>query len=202
MALRARVLSSGLRVWLCRRRVRRLCCAVFLNSLFGWLGRWASLRKRNVVVDLVVVGQVAFGDGVGAARFVLVDQVMHMAPHDVLGLLVHVQLVRVRPKDGRAESRTSAGRAADAHACEQLKSRNDSHCKAPAADGLATQPGPEKASERGIQERDDATDAGQALNTSETSTQEPRARSRPFCSLCTALCCRTGGTSGAGGSTL
>merc|ERR550514_2529132 len=106
--------------------------------------------------------------------FVLVDQLVHVVAHDVLGVLLHVQFVSRLP--------------------------NDSHRKAPPADGLATQPGPEKASERGIQERDDATDAGQALNTSETSTQEPRARSRPFCSLCTAPCCRTGGTSGAGGA--
>merc|ERR1719352_1582603 len=167
---RRRRSRRGIRCWRrCWRRFwrwRRFRGAVsrLVLALFGWA---RSLRKRNVLVDHVVHWQVALGDGVGAAGLVLVGQLVHVTAQDVLGVLVDVGLVRGLAEDGRAAGRA----AADAHAREELEGRDDGHREAPTADGLATEPRPEEASEGGIQERDDAADAGQALN-----AREDRAR--------------------------
>merc|ERR1719163_1767941 len=111
----------------------------------------SSPRKRDVVVDVLVQRQVALGDGVGAAGLVLVNQLVHVAAENVLAVLVDVHLVPSLAEDGRAAGRA----AADAHAREQLKGR---------ADGLATQPRAEEARESGVDERDDAANAGQAFD--------------------------------------
>merc|ERR1719446_951906 len=102
------------------------------------LFRWArSLCKRHVLVDRVMHRQVALGDGVGAVRLVLVDQLMHVRTKDVLGVLIDILFIPLLAQDGRSTCRAAASRAADANAREQLKARYDGHRKAPAADGLA-----------------------------------------------------------------
>merc|ERR1719271_766525 len=50
------------------RRLRRSVRCGLVLALLGWA---RSLRKRDVVVDVIVQRQVALGDGVGAARLVL-----------------------------------------------------------------------------------------------------------------------------------
>merc|ERR1719379_507869 len=110
-----------------------------------------------------IMGGAALGDGVGAVGLVLVDQLVHVGSENVLGVLVHVFVVR-----GVAEDCCSAACAtANAHARQQLKGRDDRHREAPAADSLAAKPRPEETSEGGVDERDDAADAGQALNARE-----------------------------------
>merc|ERR1719453_216425 len=145
----------GLRLRLRRRRWgtlgRRLRRSVRCGLVLALLGWARSLRKRDVVVDVIVQRQVALGDGVRAARLVLVDQFVHVAAEDVLRVLVHILVVRGIAKDGGP----AAGAAADAHACEQLQGRDDGHREAPAANGLATQPRPEEAGEGAVHERDD-----------------------------------------------
>merc|ERR1719337_825889 len=155
LGLRGWCRGCGLRLWRRRwsSRGRRLCRSV--RWLVLALLRWArSLRKRDVVVDVIVQRQVALGDGVGAARLVLVDKFVHVAAEDVLAVLVHVHFVASLAEDSRAAGRA----AADAHAREKLKGRDDRHRKAPAADGLAAQPRAEEAREGGVNERDDAAD--------------------------------------------
>merc|ERR1719395_505994 len=137
------------RRWGCRglRRRRwstvRLRRSVRCGLVLALLGCGPSLRKRDVVVDVIVQRQVALGDGVGAARLVLVDKFVHVAAENVLRVLVHILVVRGIAKDGGP----AAGAAADAHACEQLQSRDDGHREAPAAHGLTAQPRPEEAGE-------------------------------------------------------
>merc|ERR1719379_3126159 len=58
----------------------------------------------------------------------------------------------------------------------QLQSRDDGHREAPAAHGLTAQPRPEEAGERAVHERDDAADAGHALD-----AREQRAADSCFC---------------------
>merc|ERR1719359_1590211 len=159
----------SLRRWLRlsqRRRLRR--CALSL------LGFASGPRKRDVVVDVLVQRNVALGDGVGAAGLVLVDKFVHVAAEDMLGVLVHVHFVPSLAENSRA----AGGAAADAHAREQLKGRDNRHRKAPAADGLAAQPRAEEARESGVDERDDAADAGQALDACEASAGDTPCRPR------------------------
>merc|ERR1719453_1785669 len=114
-------------------------------------------------------GQVALRDGVGAAGLVLVDQLMHVRSHQVLGVLVDVLLVHLLTEDG-----CPAGRAtADANAQEELEDRDDSQREAPAADGLAAQPRSEEASHEAIDERADAEDTGQAFEARNTPGSKP-----------------------------
>merc|ERR1719453_1796617 len=122
--------------------------------------------------------QVALSDGVGTVRLVLVDQLMHVRTKDVLGVLVHILFVSLLSQDGRSTSRAAASRAANANARVQLKARDDGHRKAPAADGLAAQPCPEKTSETCVHERDDTENAGQALDAREASSRNSSCRSR------------------------
>merc|ERR1719460_2712745 len=160
-------IRPSLRRWLRllqRRRLRRL----------SLLGLASSPRKRDVLVDVLVQRNVALGDGVGAAGLVLVDELVHVAAEDVLGVLVHVHLVASLAEDSRA----AGCAAADAHARKKLKGRDDRHREAPAADGLAAQPRAEEARESGVDERDDAADAGQALDAREAGTRDTRLRTR------------------------
>merc|ERR1719199_1013633 len=150
----------GLRRGLQRRRLRR-----FVPKVLARLGWARSPRNGQVLVDVVVQRKVALGDWVGAVGLVLVHEFVHVAAEDMLGVLVDVLLVNRLPDDGR----TARGAAADAHAREQLKGRDNRHRKAPAADGLAAQPRAEEARESGVDERDDAADAGQALDAREAS---------------------------------
>merc|ERR1719160_1049905 len=78
----------------------RLRRSVRCGLVLALLGCGPSLRKRDVVVDVVVQRQVSLGDGVGAARLVLVDQFVHVAAEDVLRVLVHILVVRGIAKDG------------------------------------------------------------------------------------------------------
>merc|ERR1719426_193526 len=114
-------------------------------------------------------GQVALRDGVGAARLVLVDQLVHVRAHQVLGVLIDVFFVHLLTKDGR-----SAGRAtADANAQADLESRDDGQREAPTADGLAAQPRTEQAGHEAIDERADAEDTGQAFEARNTPGSKP-----------------------------
>merc|ERR1719421_2333041 len=120
-----------------------------------------SMRTKDMLGVLVhilfipLLSQVALGDGVGAVRLVLVDQLMHVRTKDMLGVLVHILFIPLLSQDGRSTCRAAASRTADANAREQLKARYDGHRKAPAADGLPAQPRPEKTSETCVHERDD-----------------------------------------------
>merc|ERR1719321_2094087 len=166
--LDSRLRGRRRRCWRWRRRRwgRRFRGAVS-RLVLALLGRARNLRERHVLVEHVVHGQVALGDGVSAAGLVLVGQLVHVTAQDVLGVLVDVGLVGSLAEDGRAAGRA----AADAHAREELEGRDDGHREAPAADSLAAEPCPKEASEGGIQERNDAADAGQALD-----AREDRAR--------------------------
>merc|ERR1719446_1152251 len=110
-----------------RRRLVALLAQVL--ALFGWA---RNLRNGQVLVDVVVQRQVALGDGVGAIGLVLVDELVHVGSENVLGVLVHVLVVG----DVAEDCCPTAGEAADAHARDQLKGRNDGHREAPAADCL------------------------------------------------------------------
>merc|ERR1719326_736429 len=107
-------------------------------------------------------------------RLVLVDQLVHVRSKHVLAVLVDVLLVNRCPEDGRA----AGGAAADAHACEQLQARDDGHREAPAADGLAAQPSPEKTRKGGVDQRDDTADAGQALDARKAGARNSPCRTR------------------------
>merc|ERR1719198_2689101 len=135
-------------------------------------------------------GQVALRDRVGAAGLVLVDQLMHVRSHQVLGVLVDVLLVHLLTKDGRPAGRATA----DANAQEKLEDRDDGQCEAPTADGLTAQPRPEEASHEAIDERADAADTGHAFDARNTPGSNPARLLRP--SL-VALCCLGAGCSGA-----
>merc|ERR1719198_2465112 len=162
-----------------RRRLVALLAEVL--ALLGWA---RNLRDGQVLVDVVVQRQVALGDGVGAVGLVLVDKLMRVRSENVLGVLVHVLVVR-----GVAEDCCSAARAAaDAHAREQLKGGDDRHREAPAADRLAAKPCPEETSEGGVDERDDAADAGQALHAREARASDTPCSSRCHRILIIALC--------------
>merc|ERR1719235_2619840 len=112
---------------------------------------------------------------------------MQVRSKNVLGIFIHIFLVTFLAEDGRAEGRAAASRAADANAREQLKGRDDGHREAPTADGLATHPRAEKASQSGIHERDDAADAGQAFDACETRTSNAPCRPSCLCTCCIAL---------------
>merc|ERR1719238_2346106 len=88
---------------------------------------------------------------------------MHVRSEDVLGMLIDILVVHLGPEDGR----TATGAAADAHARDQLKGRDDGHRKAPAAHCLATEPRPEETCEGCVHQCDDAADAGEALDARE-----------------------------------
>merc|ERR1719326_432311 len=92
----------------------------------------------------------------------------------MLRVLVDPQVVRLRPENGR----TASGAAANAHARKQLKSRDDGHHHAPAADGLAAQPRPEETRESRVHEGDDAADASQTLDAREASASDSTRRPR------------------------
>jgi len=174
--------------------------ALLRRKVLSRLGWASSPRNRHVLVERIMHRQVALGDGVGAIRFVLVDEIVHVRSKDVLRVLVDPLVVNLCPD----EARTAGGAAADANACEQLKGRDDCHCEAPTADGLATQPCPEEARESGVQERDDAADTGQALDARETSASDSPCRPRSFGTPLFALgrlCSCSSTTSGTGPST-
>merc|ERR1719160_1584078 len=108
------------------RWCRRVCGAVIsllltVRQILPRFWRARNLCNRQVVVDVLVQGQVALGDGVRAAGLVLVDQLMHVAAEDMLGVFVHVRFVPSLAEDRRTTGRT----AADAHAREQLKGIDD-----------------------------------------------------------------------------
>merc|ERR1719409_1659313 len=114
-------------------------------------------------------GQVALRDGVGAAGLVLVDQLVHVRAQQVLGVRVDVFFVHLLTEDCR-----TAGRAtADANAQDQLEGRDDGQREAPTADGLATQPRAEEASDEAIDKCADAEDAGQAFDACNTAGSNP-----------------------------
>merc|ERR1719262_970124 len=135
-------------------------------------------------------GQVALRDGVGAAGLVLVDQLMHVRSHQVLGVLVDVLLVHLLTEDGRPACRATA----DANAQEQLEDRDDGQRETPTADGLAAQPRPEEASHEAIDERADAADAGHALDARNTPSSNPTRLFRPRVVALCCLCSSCGGT--------
>ena len=58
---------------------------------------------------------------------------MQAVTEDVLRVLANPLVVNVNSDTAQ----TASGTASDAHACEQRTSREDGHCKAPTADGLA-----------------------------------------------------------------
>merc|ERR1719217_1654174 len=138
-------------------------------------------------MECIMHGQVALRDGVGAAGLVLVDQLMHVRAHQVLGVLVDVLLVHLLTKDGRPAGRATA----DANAQEKLESRDDGQRKTPTADGLAAQPRPEEASHEAIDERADAADTGQAFDARNTpGSNSPRLfRLRIVALCCLGTCC-------------
>merc|ERR1719506_1178849 len=113
--------------------------------------------------------QVALRDGVGAAGLVLVDQLMHVRSHQVLGVLVDVLLVHLLTEDGRPAGRATA----DANAQAKLEDRDDCKREAPTADGLAAEPRPEEASHEAVDERADTADAGHALDARDAPGGDP-----------------------------
>merc|ERR1719478_1284282 len=113
--------------------------------------------------------QVALRDGVGAAGLVLVDQLMHVRSHQVLGVLVDVFFVHLLTEDGRPAGRATA----DANAQAKLEDRDDSQREAPTAHGLAAQPRPEEASHEAIDECADAEDTRQAFDACNTAGSNP-----------------------------
>merc|ERR1719486_1266448 len=118
-------------------------------------------------------------DRVGAVGLVLVDQIVHVSAHQVPGVFVDVLLVHLLTKDGRPTARAAAE--------NELEGRENDHREAPAADGLATHPGPKKARRDTVHERDEAADAGEAFD-----TRERRAANSACCPcrlrvLCVAL---------------
>merc|ERR1719161_1471941 len=135
-------------------------------------------------------GQVALRDGVGAAGLVLVDQLMHVRSHQVLGVLVDVLLVHLLTEDGRPAGRATA----DANAQAKLEDRDDCKREAPTADGLAAQPRPEEASHEAVDERADAADAGHALDARNTLGSNPTRLFRPRLVALCCLCSSCGGT--------
>merc|ERR1719231_1229143 len=166
----------------CVQRRRLVTFLTEVLALFGWA---RNLRDGQVLVDVVVQGQVALGDRMSAVGFVLVDKLVHVRSKDMLGVLVHVLVVRGVAKDCCSAARA----AADAHAREQLKGRNDGHRKAPAANRLAAKPRPEETSEGGVDERDDAANAGQALDAREARASDTPCSSRCHRILIVTLCC-------------
>merc|ERR1719158_2187147 len=172
-------ISLMVRLWLLQGRL--------LSRLFALFGSARNLRKRHVLVDDVVHRQVTLGNGVSAVGLMLLDESMHVRDQDVLGVFPDQCLVPLLPEDGCAETRTAATCAANAHTRQQLKGRDDGHREAPAAHGLAAQPCPEEACQSGIHERDDAADAGQALDARETSASKSTARACSFCTRFLAL---------------
>merc|ERR1719409_1421094 len=126
--------------------------------------------------------QGALRDGVGAAGLVLVDQLMHVRSHQVLGVLVDVLLVHLLTEDGRPAGRATA----DANAQAKLEDRDDSQRETPTAGGLAAQPRPEEAGHEAIDERADAADTGHAFDARNTPGSNP---ARLFRLRVVALCC-------------
>ena len=71
---------------------------------------------------------------------------MQAVAEDVLRVLANPLVVNLSSD----AARTASGTASDAHAREQRMIREDGHCKAPAADGLAIRPLPEQARGSGV----------------------------------------------------
>merc|ERR1719171_2325109 len=115
--------------------------AVLRHALLAWPRRRSVLDKRHVLVECIMHRQVALRDRVGAAGLVLVDQLVHVRAHDMLGVLVDVLLVHLLTKDCRPAGRATA----NANAQDELESRDDGQREAPTAYGLTTQPRPEEA---------------------------------------------------------
>merc|ERR1719324_1251499 len=155
---------------------------VLVHAVLARSRRRGVLDKRHVLVERIMHGQVALRDRVGAAGLVLVDQLMHVRSHQVLGVLVDVFLVHLLTKDGRPASRATA----DANAQAKLEDRDDRKREAPTADLLAAQPRPEEASHEAVDERADAADAGHALDARNTPGSNP---TRLFRLRLVALCC-------------
>merc|ERR1719443_2448914 len=89
----------SLRVWLRLLQRRRLIRLGGVQVL-ALLGFARSPRNGNVLVDVIVQGKVALGDGVGAVGLVLVDQLMHVRSEDMLGVLVDILFVGRLSEDG------------------------------------------------------------------------------------------------------
>merc|ERR1719387_167737 len=123
-------------------------------------------------------------------RHVLVDQLMHVRSHQVLGVLVDVLLVHLLTEDGRPAGRATA----DANAQAKLEDRDDRKREAPTAHGLAAEPRPEEASHEAIDERADAADAGHALDARNTPGSNPTRLFRPRLVALCCLCSSGGGT--------
>merc|ERR1719238_761503 len=84
-----RLWRGGLRLWRSGLRLGRAVVGCFtLRQVLARLGWARNLRNRQVVVDVIVQRQVAFGDGMGAAGLVLVDKLVHVAAEDMLGVFV------------------------------------------------------------------------------------------------------------------
>ena len=71
---------------------------------------------------------------------------MQTITEDVLRVLANPLVVNLSSDTAQ----TASGTASDAHARGQRMSRDDGHCKAPAADGLAIRPLPEQARGSGV----------------------------------------------------
>ena len=67
----------------------------------------------------------------------------------------------------RGDVRVADRAVADVHGREERGVRDDGQREVPAADGLVAQPHPEEAGQDDVHERDDAADAGDALDASE-----------------------------------
>ena len=93
-------------------------------------------------------------------------------------------VVRARVAHLRLEDGHAVGRAAtDAHAREEHEERDDGHREASAAGCRAARPRPEEAGDGRVQEREDAADAGDALD---AHGQRAGRSPRRWCSNCTA----------------
>lgn len=178
---------------LCRRLQRRRLIRL---SRFAWFGFTISPCQGHVLVDRVVHRKVALGDGVGAVGLVLLDERMHLRPKNMFRVFGDVQLVSFWTD----EARTTGSAAANEYTREQLKGRYDGHREAPAAHCLTAQPRPEEARETGINERDDAADAGQTFDACETSASEPSTGPCCFSTSNFSFCRSPSGTSTPSGS--
>merc|ERR1719324_578600 len=163
---------------------------VLVHALLAFPRRRGVLDKRHVLMERIMHGQVALRDRVGAAGLVLVDQLMHVRSHQVLGVLVDVFLVHLLTKDGRPAGRATA----DANAQAKLEDRDDCKREAPTADFLAAEPRPEETSHEAVDERADAADAGHALDARNTPGSNPARLFRPRLVALCCLCSSCGGT--------
>jgi len=157
--------------------------------------RWRSVfHKRHMLVERIMHWKVTFRNRVCATRFVLVDQLMHVRPHQVLGVFVYIFVVHLLAKDGCPTARATA----NADAQKKLEDRDDDEREAPSADRLASKPRPEQASDEAINECADAANAGAALDTRDASSGNPACL---FRLRLVAFCCFGSGCGGAATST-